>query len=359
MRPISAELPSFYAQFLPEFFNSEIHAETFATCDNCAMVCKSGLPKEKQAVTPFAADKKCCTFYPSLPNYLVGGLLSDAGHEEGRKRIREKIRNRQQTSPAGIFAPHKYNMIYASMKKEAFGNSKTLLCPYFEAESGNCSIWQYREAVCSTFFCKTIAGRSGKIFWDALKSYLSELQAHLGIYALQSLQLPNALDIINNLFQKNPGQQKLSLEEIDDLPMSDTEYKKLWGEWAGREEEFYIACYQAVRQVTKPQFEAIMGVKHNLWVKDVAEKRQEMLRLPAVLKLNEKRVNKRPTPDTYEVYLDKIDVTFDLPAVVMDSFDGLNPSENIKQHLDENLGIELDDELILSLYKFNVLVEVR
>src|SRR5262245_21556703 len=122
MHPIYQELPDFYRKFLPDFFEEMIPVETYATCNNCAMCQKPGEPAIP-GVDYFKPNAKCCTYFPKLPNYLVGGLLSDNNPEmdKGRKRIRERIANRVGITPLAVNPPKKYSVLIKLGGRKSFG----------------------------------------------------------------------------------------------------------------------------------------------------------------------------------------------------------------------------------------------
>src|SRR4051812_30061729 len=100
-------LPPILEPLLPETFDRPAIDEPRATCSSCAM-CEEA--KNLPAPTGhFRADAKCCTFHPALPNYLLGGLLSDPDPslEEGRRRVREKIAGRIGVTPQWLSPPRK------------------------------------------------------------------------------------------------------------------------------------------------------------------------------------------------------------------------------------------------------------
>ena len=135
---ILKDLPTLYENILPDFFQKRIPEEQFATCSNCSMVCKD---KDISTLSakPFNEKYKCCTYYPSLPNYLIGGALIDQS-QKGRHILKSKIKERVVVTPFGLPAPGDYLVLY-DKKSGAFGNSRKLLCPYFLEDSGQCGIW--------------------------------------------------------------------------------------------------------------------------------------------------------------------------------------------------------------------------
>jgi len=244
------KLNPLYAPLVGEVFDRPEVVETRATCDTCAM-CDHG-QLAPVAMDYFLPDAKCCTYHPALPNYAVGAILADTSDElaEGRKRLRAKIAARMGVTPQFIGPPRKYNVVYdAGRGSGFFGRSKAMLCPYFDEENeGRCTVWQYREAVCSTYFCKHTGGKPGFEFWDSLKGYITYVERALARFA--------AISVDANVSEPPGDRLSLSKEDVEDLPPNADAYARYWGNgaWVGREEEFYIACFEKVRALPKAEF---------------------------------------------------------------------------------------------------------
>src|SRR4051812_31514765 len=84
-------VPPAHRRLLPVLFDRPAIRESRATCSDCAMCSKGGSPAP--GVLSFRPDTKCCTYEPTLPNFLVGAILADTSPEmaEGRRRIRAHI----------------------------------------------------------------------------------------------------------------------------------------------------------------------------------------------------------------------------------------------------------------------------
>jgi hypothetical protein len=82
------------------FFDEAAPREEKATCSNCAMCAPPGAPPAPEVVY-FRPDIKCCSFHPTLPNYLIGGVLRDERPDmaEGRRRLLAKIGARVGITP--------------------------------------------------------------------------------------------------------------------------------------------------------------------------------------------------------------------------------------------------------------------
>src|SRR5262245_27168269 len=94
-------LPPIYHPLLPSFFDVTPPAEEKATCHACVMVPPAGM-EAPAGVAYFRPDTKCCTYHPTLANYLVGGLLSDPDpdYAEGQRRVRATLATRIGVKPA-------------------------------------------------------------------------------------------------------------------------------------------------------------------------------------------------------------------------------------------------------------------
>ncbi len=349
-------LPAVYKVLLPRFFESEIPRETAATCADCAMsAAPEGMAMFRVA---FSRESKCCTHYPNLPNYLVGALLSDTGQksEAGRRRVREAIHSGVGVSPRGVRRPRKFDLLMRSSERGFFGRSASLICPFFERERGICTVRPFWDAVCNTWFCKYSLGQEGMSFWLAVRRYLLWAEETLIRYSLRELGW-RAEEIIRQGEDKGP----LSVGELDQSPLDKETYRALWGDWAGREEEFFRECYGLVAALSHSRFERLAGVTQAILLDDVRERRRGLMRprLPKVLLRNPELRQEKVGDDAYILIgyspLDPFQVTkrvYDL----LDFFDGTRTHGEVRQSIREAMGAEPDEELIEALYRFRILV---
>jgi Fe-S-cluster containining protein len=243
-------MPPLYGPLLSSFFDRAPIVETRATCDDCAM-CDKSQPsakgsREELETAFFRPDLKCCTYHPTLPNYLVGAVLLDPSSDLsiGKERIREKILGRTGVTPEWLAAPRKFLVLLDAARESSFGRSEKLLCPYYVREGGRCSIWRHRESVCATFFCKHTAGETAHTFWTLLKRYLYHVERTLAHYAARRVD--------PELMEPNLPRDTLTREDLEDLPPRD--YEGLWGTWMGREEAFYQECAKQVGALDRESF---------------------------------------------------------------------------------------------------------
>jgi Fe-S-cluster containining protein len=251
-------MPPAYGPLLSSFFDRPTVAEPRATCDDCAMCDKSQPPAAAAEPTGEAAKDletaffhpviKCCTYHPTLPNYLVGAILSDEAAElsQGKERVRAKIARRIGVTPYWLAAPRKYLVLLDAARESSFGRSEALLCPYYVKEGGRCSIWRHRESVCATFFCKHTAGATGHAFWTALRRYLGHVERTLAHYAAKSVAPASA--------EPEWPKNRLTREDLEDRAPNDAEYAKFWVHWVGREEAFYVECAKVIGALDREAF---------------------------------------------------------------------------------------------------------
>ncbi len=360
-QPIQDDLPLLYRHLLPEFFEQSVPVEAFATCSNCIMVCDD--PNRAQLLTkrPYRPDTKCCTFQPDLPNYLVGGLLSstDPMLEDGRARMRERIRQRTGVSPMGVYAPRLYNVLYRHGARHGFGRSITLLCPYYRGAEGACTIWKFREASCSTWFCKTVSGTAGRDFWSAVKIYLSASQNALIRYTMLKAGLKNGEDLIQQFDDPPQDSSYLSAEEIDGLPPPQSEYAAKWEGWGGDEESYFVQCHEWIERLDRPQFDAIMGTSQTPLLADLTKKRDLAQRIPERLGRNDALPFERRNDEIYIVMLADSEITMELPIEFIDTFDGSRTTSEVRRYLKDETELEIEDELLLTLFQHHVLLEIE
>jgi Fe-S-cluster containining protein len=356
MQKIVQQLPQLYEQILPEFFREEIPDESLATCENCAMAAPAGqtpLP----GVQYYLSDTKCCTYFPKLPSYLVGGLLgdSDTALDEGRRRIRERIAGRIGVTPQGVAPPKKYALLLKH-GEPGFGKNRLLVCPYYRKDAGTCTIWKFRDAVCSTYFCKTAAGQEGKKLWNIVKLYLLQSQDALVWYCIHQLKLP-----IERLweFLNEFATDSLSAADLDDQPVPGEVYSTLWGDWVGREEEYYKECYRLVGELTPERFESTVGVNQKIYMELLKGCLRNVISpdLPPVLKRNPEMKSFKLPDGRYAVTT--VAGFYTIEAALYEAlnlFDGVATTRQIAARVEAQYNDTLDESLLIPLYQFRMLV---
>jgi hypothetical protein len=234
-------LPQLYARWASEFLSGAIPAETAATCSDCAM-----LPGERESARPAAApffnpETKCCTYLPVLPNFLVGRMLADVSPEftRGRASLEARLSARVAVSSLGIGRDAAYDLLYVTRGRSLFGRARSMRCPhYLDEGGGQCGIWRHRAAVCATWFCKYVRGAVGQRFWQALHRLLSAVEGDLSMWCARQLGVDAGADRAG---------------------VAADEPRRVFGDWSGREREFFQECARLVEALGWRDVERICG----------------------------------------------------------------------------------------------------
>ncbi|MEZ4236583.1 MAG: hypothetical protein R3F59_10585 [Myxococcota bacterium] len=170
-------LPAAYERLLREVA-AEFGDEPRATCGDCALKPRPGVPEGAPWAPVFSARARCCTYHPRLPAHLVGRALRRGG--EGAARIRARLHEPDGVSAEGIRPHTRHREAYAT--GGGFGVDDALTCPYWSEaapEGRGCSIHADRDAICRTWHCKREQGARGHAAWLALRDLMTTVQATL------------------------------------------------------------------------------------------------------------------------------------------------------------------------------------
>lgn len=232
-------LPEVYQPFFDESLWNFSLAEKKATCEACI-----------QAPHKYKADLKCCTFWPFIPNYIIGSLLlsREEKYAVAQKVIRDLIQNHRFVLPLGVVAPPEYQRYFKKNKSKIFGQSESFLCPYYLKDKNHCGIWIFRGSVCASFYCESSYGKKGNLFWQAFENYLSYLEMALAEEVLVYSDY-------------SPRELSSQLEYLDGNreTLTPTTYEKIWKHHLNKEEEFYINSAKFVNDLPKTQISDIKG----------------------------------------------------------------------------------------------------
>lgn len=256
---LKAELPSLYQLFFSKELLAVERPEPLATCANCAMTLENQITKCKtrKPEISYQANLKCCTYFPFMPNYLVGAILeSEDTAESIRQEIQSRIKKRVYALPIGIVPPIPHQVEFNHRKKNDFGNRADWLCPYYSLSENNCGIWRFRGAVCSTFFCKTIGGKKGQLYWTKLSDYLTYVEAALMEEVLVQLDF-SPRQISENLQYLNRFDATAAEKKLHCLPLELA--KELWNGYFDQQDWFYRRSFEIVSSLSRKEFKEAMG----------------------------------------------------------------------------------------------------
>ena len=348
-KTITNYIPEIYRDIFPSFFSKNIDTEMLADCNDCVMLPgKNGVSGQDY----FSEETKCCTYFPYIPNYMAGLILSAKKFPEGKKIIRQMIAAGSGITPKGIMPGKKYLHLYELSRKKSFGKNASLKCPFYQSEKGMCAVWEGRGAVCSGFFCRHMRGADGENFWNAVKKYLQVSEQVLARYSIFFLD-----GIPENLPATPPDPWSWSVDELDEKKPDN--YKEIWGKWEGKEEQFYIGAYELVKKLDRKKFESLMGIDHPYQLKkiEIAWKKMMKPQLPDIMKINPAASFRKKNENTWLASVPA--GTFEIQQVVFDLlhyFDGKRKTPEVLKAIRKNLQVEPDRDLLEGFYQNRILI---
>jgi hypothetical protein len=355
----SEPLPPLFAAWVAELLKGPIPRESRATCDDCAM-CAHGEEQRGPQTDYFDPVIKCCSYVPVLHNFLVGRILSDddPAVEAGRSTVEKRIKEGVAVTPLGLGHPPVFSLLYEN-SKTAFGRSRNLRCPHYIEDGGRCGVWRHRESTCATWFCKHVRGSVGYAFWhQSLHQLLMAVESDLARWSVLELGLGD--DALRHLLAAESKSQSDSIpgEAIDNRVDRDS-YARLWGNWLGREDEFFIECARLVNPLSWNEVLAITGPEVRAWARltEDAYRRLTSDEIPPALKAGPMQLV-QITRDMTRVSTYSVFDPIDIPSVVMESlhyFDG-RPTDEALTAIAGEKGIRLDPSLVRKMVDFAMLV---
>lgn len=351
-------LPALYASWIEAIIPGPLPEESEAMCSNCVMCSQSGEPVNTEQFF-FNNQSKCCTYSPTLSNFMVGALLGDPSPSmtTGKATLAERLDKGLGVEPLAIQPPPAYKLLYRH-SQHAFGRNSTLRCPYLDTTVGDCSIWPYREPTCITWFCKHLRGKIGQSFWKALLSFFNAVTKELSLWCVLQLNIgDDALALIESKREIGVPSENLQSNELDGRFDVDTA-RKIWGRWWQRETAFYAECARLVSGLDFQEVVKICGLEVQIssrLVKQAYLKLQES-HIPSRLQIGHLEVEEA-TLDAVRVWSYSRFDPIDLPTPVfmaLSYFDG-RPTDEVLSMVEHDLGIRLDDQLIRILIDFGIL----
>ncbi len=228
--------PASYSQWLSKRLPGS-RPETQATCNACVMVKPTGLTRDKG---PFLNHLKCCTYFPYVPNFSLGVI-----HEN---KI-QKALPRGILLPVGLFPTAEHQNLTAKLGQKAFGRKVELLCPFFDTNANQCSTWENRPGVCTTYFCKSDYGKAGLDFWADVEKYLNHFEWQMACHVIHELGMSE-----NEIAY---CQGAVSPETENDE--RDYFLQAAWGKWLNKKHEFYRESTRVALTVTPDQVASLLG----------------------------------------------------------------------------------------------------
>ena len=363
-------VPQLYDRGICELLQARIPEETEATCMDCAM-CGTKDKLRTELDTLFHEKTKCCTYFPSIPNFLAGKILldEDPSFAAGRARFQAHMLTFTVATPLGVSAPPAESARYGALTK-GFGQDTDLRCPYyFENGGGLCGIWKYRDAKCTTWFCKHIRGQAGRNFWRAVFELLHALEGKLSVWCIHQLHAGSELfrelfplsSVDLETFQKQQSffYHYSHLPNVRNRSTAAQAMLQTWGDWVSNERCFFEECSRLVDRLAWKEVVTIGGPKVESHAAFVKEAYLFLMgdSIPICLKKGSFK-SVRISAEQVRVWgysqYDPIDIPRRIFDVLM-RFDG-SPWRNTVTRIKNETGLEISDMWIHKLCDFKILI---
>lgn len=356
--PLEHVLPPLYAGWLTGLGITAIPKEELATCDRCAMSPGDGAPTTE---TTFSPNVKCCSYFPLLPNYLVGSILADAsaGGTLARRSISARMLHKADVSPLGLGAPADQRVVAEA--GNAFGRSESLRCPHYVDEAGGlCGIWAYRNSVCATWFCRHVRGSVGYRFWGTLRNFLGALETDLALHCALELDAVDRIGLDLPELNAPPSREAVTAA----LVSTDAEriFRDRWKGWHDRPEEFYRRCAAIAASMSAQDVERACGVRLRARLRELRSAYTEFTAsaLPPRLVPGRFTVSAASADElrivTYSPF-NPFNVSKELLGLLK-YFDGATATADARRAIAEQENIEIDDATLRRMLDYALLTPV-
>jgi hypothetical protein len=216
-------------------------------------------------------------------------------------------------------------------------------------------------SVCATWFCKYSRGAVGLKFWQAMRTLLKAVENDLARWCLLKLRF-DTRTLERLLPPPAPTSSPRTLDHFQlDEQVDPEHYAAIWGDWAGREREFYGECGRHVAKLGWQEVLAICGPEVQISAQLARDGFAALLsrKLPARLRLGALDLH-RATPESALVVSYNGHDPLRLPGRLMEAlpyFDGRTVRDALRA-IEREKELRLDPELVLRLVDFSVLVPV-
>jgi hypothetical protein len=347
-------LPALYETWVAEWLAEPLPQELHANCAECPMVAPDAPAAMKPDRLFFDSEVRCCTFCPTLPNFTVGRILSDERDEfeHGRVSTRARVGKAAQANPLVIEPPLEVAIRF-DMTPHLFGRQKELRCPHLNG--GACGIWPHRIAKCFTYFCKHQRGERAFRLWFALHDVFDCVEHELAQWCALELGIPPvAIEALGK-----PGRRDHVVRLLEaDVGGGVLTPQTLWGEWLGREEDYFAECakkvaalgWSEVVDICGPRLRALVEVTRQVSSDLHSETLPERLRMASVQVMS-------ITPESCVIHsyhvLDPLTISRRLWEL-LPRFDGRSWAVVLAE-IAEDTGLQLRPELIRKMIDFRIL----
>lgn len=285
-----------------------------------------------------------------MPNFLVGEALSSKDARDGQKRLKQRIARRLGVTPLGVAPTRAERLAGDDLDDTTFGRTKRHVCPYFQAEGGRCSIWRQRNSVCTTWFCKHSRGAVSHRYWEAAKDALFVIETALAAHGVATLDAKGTFCLATLADERHRA------DAVDERA-----YRKLWGDWAGREAVFFQRSAELVSALGPADVLRIGGAPLTLALARVRQAREALVspRPLGALRSEPGTTFQLTGPAALSLSSYRLFDPLEAPRAILDVlplFDG-RPTSRVLRQIRRRTGLEIDDATLRELVDFEILRE--
>ena len=240
-----------------------------------------------EAPVSFEMKTKCCTYVPSIPNFLAGKIL------ENNVAVFEFYWDRADVRPQGVWPDRDFVAQYHPSSPR-FGRNLHWRCPYYlEAEGGLCGIWEHRNGRCATWFCKHLRGKISHDFWSSIEALLTSVEKILSLWCIH--QLKAGTTEFREAFPIGAEEPVFSvwLKQQSFYEGGGATRDLKWGAWLNRERDFFCECYRLIAPLKWKDVRKICGSKLDLLEQNTLKSYDRLTSdfFPDILKLSDFKMN--------------------------------------------------------------------
>jgi hypothetical protein len=182
----SPPLPDYALRLLPELADAALPDEVRATCDRCAMAPEHR--PERDHPRSFTAEPRCCTYIPTIANFVAGRILRRG--DAGARRMLARLQSIDEGVGRLAVEATKAQLARYLDPDTAFGQYADLTCPYWVGGPRACAIWADRNGVCRSWHCRYVDGEAGFRRWTDLRTALTEVEGRLAAWCVAQGEPP-------------------------------------------------------------------------------------------------------------------------------------------------------------------------
>ena len=233
-------LPGIWQYMLPEeFMWLRLPKERHATCDRCPKVITG----------EYRSECRCCTYFPHLPNFMLGLGLKDPDTERRMISLVEGGFSLPEGTP---ITPGRLENATALYSRQQFGRCRDLICPFLLEDGSGCGIYPYRNSVCAAFFCETDHGAVGQRYWEKVQALVGQVETALAQWCMAEV----GIDLNQYIEQLNGLASCISdVTEPDTGAWTESARQTLFGDWFGKELRFFEKCADLVMSCREDLYE--------------------------------------------------------------------------------------------------------